>query len=86
MSPQEMERLIDRIALGTYYANVKDYKGNYIPLLIRELDAKDRAWINFIYEQAIAEGKRRELMPHAELAIFLEERGLWTKVSEKDVY
>lgn len=82
---REIASKLDRLLLGKRYISVQNGLGENLILLIKELELKDRVWIDFIYEQAIEEGRSRNLMSSNELAIFLDKTGVWTKSDDKDI-
>lgn len=85
MAPIDLEKLLNKIAWGARYIKVKDLNDTEVILKIKDLDLNDRVWIDFIYEQAITEAKEANLLSERELAIFLEQQGVWTSEDEKDI-
>ena len=51
----------------------------------KELELEDKIWIDFIHKQALASGKAQGLIPSSELAVFLQNCGVWTKKDNKEI-
>lgn len=83
LSQSEIDKLISKISLGGKFAKVKRYDDTFAYVLLKELTIEDRAWMDFIYDEALAEGIQRELVPMSELSVFLEDAGVWTKENDK---
>lgn len=81
----ELVALLDRIMWGRRYATVHDGNGKPHTCIVKDLELQDRVWIDFIYKQALAEGKSKGLLSSGELAVFLEKSGVWTKKDEKEI-
>jgi hypothetical protein len=73
------------ILWGRRYINVDDAKGKSSILIAKDLELKDKVWMDFVYTQALTDGKAKNLMPYSELAFFLDEAGVWTKSHEKNL-
>lgn len=81
----ELSALLNSILWGKRYINVKDgNKRNHI-LIAKELELQDKVWIDFIYKQALTDGETNGLMPSSELAVFLDNCGVWTKKDNKEI-
>jgi hypothetical protein len=85
LSPSEIDKLIGKVSLGGKFAKVKRYDDSFAYVLLKELTNHDRAWMDFIYDEALAEGRQRELAPMSELSAFLESAGTWTSEHEKQI-
>lgn len=85
MDPREADALINRISLGARYSKVKDGQGNDVIVVLKDLTLQDKAWVDFIYEQALEDGKKHGLLTESELAVFLEDTGVWTSLDEEDI-
>jgi len=82
---KELSTLLNNILWGRRYISVKD--GNEKPhiLIAKELELEDKIWIEFIYKQALTSGEAKGLIPSSELAVFLENCGVWTKRDNKEI-
>lgn len=85
MTLREQNALLNKIVWGGFYTRVENANKETLFLVIKELNLKDRAWVDFIHQQAILEGKDSGLMPQGELAIFLSRQGTWTDRDEKEL-
>lgn len=81
----ELSALLNNILWGRRYISVKDGNEKSHTLIVKDLELQDKIWIDFIYKQALASGKAQKLIPSAELAIFLEDSGVWTKADNKEI-
>jgi hypothetical protein len=81
----ELSTLLNNILWGRRYISVKDGNGKPHTLVAKELELEDKIWIDFIYKQALTNGKEQKLMPSSELAGFLEDCGVWTKKDNKEI-
>ncbi len=81
----ELSALLNNILWGRRYISVKDSNEKSHTLIAKDLELQDKIWIDFIYKQALASGKAQRLIPSAELAVFLEDSGVWTKVDNKEI-
>lgn len=81
----ELSALLNSILWGRRYINVEDSNEKTKLLIAKELELQDKIWIDFIYKQALANGKDKKLLPEAELAVFLDKCGVWTKKDAKDI-
>jgi len=81
----ELTALLNNILWGRRYINVEDGNGKIKTLIVKELELQDKIWIDYIYKQALADGKNNKLMPEGELAVFLDKSGVWTKKDAKDI-
>lgn len=85
LSQEEISRIIDRICFGKSFVSITNRDGQCINLVIKDLSLEDRVWIDFIHKQATEDGKSNGILSEGELAIFLDEAGVWTKADEKDI-
>lgn len=85
LTQSEIDKLVSRISLGGRFAKAKKQDGSIVYVLLKELTSEDRAWMDFIYDEALAEGRQRELVPMSELFEFLESAGTWTTEDEKQI-
>jgi len=81
----ETSKLLNNILWGRRYVSIEDSKNRKKILISKDLELQDKIWIEFIYEQALAEGRENNLMPSSELAVFLETCGVWTKKDNKEI-
>lgn len=81
----DISEKLDKILWGGRFACAENGIGNEVIVVVKDLELRDRIWIDFIYEQAIAAGKQKELMPQRELAIFLDNNGVWKKDDELSI-
>lgn len=82
MTHGKLESLIDRISWGGRFCAITTSSGLHF-LILKELSPRDRAWIDFIYSNAMAEGKKNNLMSLHELAELLDSTGVWTAEDEQ---
>ena len=81
----ELSALLNNILWGKRYIKVKDGNDKTKILIAKELELQDKIWIDFIYKQALADGETQGLMPSSELAVFLDNCGVWTKKDNKEI-
>lgn len=81
----ELTAVLNNILWGRRYISVKDGKKNPHTLIIKDLELEDKIWIEFIHKQALSSGRAQKLMPSSELAILLENCGVWTKKDNKEI-
>jgi hypothetical protein len=81
----ELSGLLNNILWGRRYISVKDSNNKPHTLLAKDLELQDKIWIDFIYKQALDAGKAQGLIPSNELAVFLEDSGVWTKKDDKEI-
>lgn len=82
MTLDEIQREIDRISWGARYAKVKNSAGREHFIVLKSLSLADRNWVNFIYEQALEEGRELGLLKESDLLSAYNEAGIWTNVQE----
>lgn len=82
---ENLDSQLNCILWGRRYISVDDAKGKSYILIAKDLELKDRVWIDFIYKQALADGKTKRLMTHSELAFYHDKAGVWTKASEHNL-
>lgn len=85
MNHEEMDKILTRICAGGRYVRVTNGFGEYVYLLIKEPTLQDKLWTDFIYEQALADGKNRNLSPSSELLSLYRSAGIWTDEMDKEM-
>lgn len=85
MNYDEMERTLNRICAGGKLARVRDGSNKTVYVLIKEPTLKDKIWTDFLYEQALTDGKERNLLPSSELLSLYRSTGLWTDQMDAEV-
>jgi hypothetical protein len=78
MSPEEIERAINKIAWGGTFIEVEDSSGNKLPLVIKPLSIRERNFVEFIYERGLKEALANGLMSKIQLYSDFKKRGIWT--------
>ena len=81
----ELSALLNNILWGRRYISVEDANEKTHTLIAKDLELQDKIWIDFIYKQALASGKAQKLIPSSELAVFLDNCGVWTKKDNKEI-
>ncbi len=76
---------MNRILWGARFISVIDAKEKQHILIAKDMELEDKIWVDFIYEQALSDGHKNKLVPISELAILLEEAGLWLKSNDKEI-
>lgn len=85
MSPEEIERAINKIAWGGTFIEVENAEGKKIPLVIKPLSIRERNFVEFIYDRALKEGLAGGLMPKMQLYGQFKKRGIWTAEDDKTI-
>ncbi len=82
---KELFAALNRTLWGRRYIKIEDANGCGHTLIAKDLELQDKVWIDFIYEQALSDGREKNLVPSSELAVFLEKAGVWTKNEELSI-
>jgi hypothetical protein len=85
MTDQELESTLNYICAGGRFARVKNGSGQTVYVLIKEPTLHDRLWIDFIHQQALDDGKEKNLLPATELLSFYKESGTWSDQMEAEL-
>lgn len=83
MSPEEIERAINKIAWGGTFIEARDSDGNRRPLIIKSPSIRERNFIEFIHDSAIRVAADNGLMSKLELYSAFKKRGLWTAKDDR---
>jgi len=78
MSPEDIERAINKIAWGGTFIEVEDSNGEKIPLVIKPLSIRERNFVEFIYDMALREALEAGLMSKLELYSQFKKKSIWT--------
>jgi hypothetical protein len=78
MSPEEIERAINKIAWGGTFIEVANSDGNKKPLVIKPLSIRERNFVEFTYDRALKEALANGLMSKMELYGLYKKKGIWT--------
>ena len=78
MSPEEIEKAINKIAWGGTFIEALDSDRNRIPLVIKPLSIRERNFVEFVYERALKEALDGGLMSKLELYSMYKKRDIWT--------
>lgn len=85
MNLEQIDRILTKICAGGKFVRVTNGFGEHVYLLIKEPTLQDRLWADFIYEQALADGKARNLLPSSELLSLYKESGVWSDELDKEL-
>lgn len=85
MSPEEIEKAVSKIAWGGRYIEAKDSDGKKHILIIKPLSTRQRNFIEFIYDDAIAEARRDGVMTKFDLYSQYKAKGLWTAQDDEKI-
>ena len=85
MSPQEIEKQINKIALGSRYISIKNQCDDDIVVILKSLSLQDKSFIEFIFQQS--KDKARELGIYSKLDLINEfkRRNVWTEIDDKNL-
>lgn len=81
MSPEEIEKQINRIAWGAKYISAKNQYDEDITVILRSLSLQDKNFIDFIFNKAKDSARELGIYSKLELINELKRRDIWT---EKD--
>ena len=85
VSPEEIERHINKICWGGRFAFVEDEQGETITIIIKSLSLKDRNFVDFIYEKALEEARDSGVSTRLEIRNELKVKQIWTEDDEKRI-
>jgi len=79
VTPQQIERIIERIAWGHKYISVKDSSERELLLIVKALSLQSRNWINFIYDRALSTAINSGFLTEPEILKQVTETGVWNE-------
>lgn len=79
MSPEEIDKQINRIAWGAKYVNVKNRNDDSVIVILNSLSLKDVNFVDFIYKEAKKEALGFEIFSNIELINEFKRRDIWTE-------
>jgi hypothetical protein len=85
MSPEDIERHINKICWSGRFAFVENQEGESITIIIKSLSLKDRNFVDFIYEQALQEARDSGVSSRLEIANDLKMKQIWTELDDKKI-
>lgn len=85
MSPEEIEQAIHKIAWGGRFIEAKDSEGTNRVLVIKSLSVRQRNFVNFIYDGALAEARREGVSTKFELYAQYKSSGVWTAKDDEKI-
>lgn len=85
MSPEEIEKAINKIAWGGRFIEARDCSGNRRPLIIKSLSIRERNFVEFIYESALQEALEAGALSKFDLYVIYKRRGVWTAQDDVQV-
>ncbi len=85
MSPDEIERHINKICWGGQFAFVKNEDGESLTIIIKSLSLKDKNFVDFVYEEYLKEAEAEGVPTKLELHHELKLKGLWSENEDKKI-
>ncbi len=83
MSPEEIDKHINKIAWGARYLIVKNGYDRDVVIILKTLSLQDRNFLDFIFEKAKQDGKNLGVFTKIELINEYQRRQIWTDKDEK---
>lgn len=85
MSPEEIERAVTKIAWGGRFIEAKDSEGTKHVLIIKSLSTRQRIFVNFVYDEALAEARREGVLTKFDLYAKYKAKGVWTPQDDEKI-
>jgi hypothetical protein len=79
VTPEQIDRCINRISWGKDFVVAKDSSGRERTLIVGALSLRSKNFVNFEYDRAFKEAVDAGILTEAEILKEVGEKGIWTK-------